>query len=188
MSKIAAIIMAAGRGERMGQPKLFLESAGKSFLELVITALEGAGILDITAVVRKEDRARSATMIKSYRLAVNRHPENGPLSSLRAGLDSAPGFEGYLVVPVDHPFIKPGTIRDLAETFKQKPYTIVKPYCQGKSGHPVIIPASLAEHIAGQDTTGGLAQVIRNSGLAVARLEVNDNGIFRNINTKGDME
>jgi molybdenum cofactor cytidylyltransferase len=188
MARIAAIILAAGKGRRMGQPKLFLSSGGRAFLELVAGTLESAGIRDIIAVVREGDKEPAKALAKNCRLVVNEHPENGPLSSLRAGLDSSPGFDGYLVAPVDHPFIKPTTVIGLVGEFQRDPNKIIKPAFRGKDGHPVIIPRVLTEKVPGSDLEGGLAGLIRASGLGIIRLEINDRGIFKNVNTTGDLK
>ena len=61
-----AIILAAGRGSRMGQltndkPKCLLMINGKTLIELQITAITNAGIKDIAIVT-----GYKAEMLKSY--------------------------------------------------------------------------------------------------------------------------
>ena len=187
-AKVAAIILAAGSGRRMGQPKLFLESGGRSFLELAAGSLESAGIRDVIAVVREEDKEQARALAKTCRVVVNEHPGNGPLSSLRAGLDAAPDCNGYLVMPVDHPFVRPETLAELAQAFQTDPAKVVKPSLDGRDGHPVIIPKALAAQVTGCDVKGGLAVLIKDSGLKVVRREVSDQGILKNINTSDDMK
>lgn len=188
MTRVAAVVLAAGKGQRMGQPKLFLDSGGRTFLELVIALLESTEVPDINIVVRGEDRERADGIAKSHQICVNQHPENGPLSSLRIGLDAAPGFDGYLVMPVDHPFVKAETISELIKAFQQNSDEVIKPAFRGKDGHPVIIPSSLSPTITGEDREGGLAGLIRDSGLRITRIEIADMGTVKNINTTGDIK
>lgn len=54
--KTAAIITAAGYGKRMGQPKQFLELAGKAILERTIAVFDQSPVIDdIIVVVNAED-------------------------------------------------------------------------------------------------------------------------------------
>ncbi len=184
---VAAIILAAGQGSRIGQPKLFLRTADRTFLEAVIKTLETAGVTDITVVVRPADEERARELVGAHLARVNEHPENGPLSSLRIGLDALPGCDGYLVFPVDHPEVGTGTVTALLAAFDARRGAVIKPAFRGKAGHPVIIPAQLARTIDGADVAGGLANLIAGSGLSVAAVEVDDPTVLKNINTKDDL-
>ncbi|MDI6740564.1 MAG: nucleotidyltransferase family protein [Candidatus Edwardsbacteria bacterium] len=188
MATVAAIVLAAGTGGRIGCPKLFLKSGGKTFLELVINILETAGLSDITVVVRGERQDEAVQIAGGHAVRVNQHPENGPLSSLRVGLDAAPGFDGYLVMPVDHPFVKAKTVRELVSAFAQTSDCVIKPSCQGKAGHPVIVPIAAVGKIPRKDSEGGLARIIKDSGAQVRVLETGDGNILRNINQRTELE
>jgi molybdenum cofactor cytidylyltransferase len=95
-----------------------------------------------------------------------------------------PGYDGYLVHPVDHPEVSSDTIRALMAAFGN---AAVKPRYRSRAGHPVIIPSSLAAMIEGTDVNGGLAAVIRSSGTPITLVDVEDPGVIRNINTKEDL-
>ncbi|HTY08242.1 MAG TPA: nucleotidyltransferase family protein [Candidatus Edwardsbacteria bacterium] len=187
-TKVAAIILAAGQGSRIGQPKLFLKTGDRTFLESVTKTLADAGLADITAVVRNEDRERAAGLIQPRRVRVNGHPENGPLSSLRTGLDAQKDRDGYLICPVDHPAVAADTIRALLAAFDAQRGNVVKPAFNGKAGHPVLIPAALAKRIPDKDIAGGLAKVIAGSGVAVTLVPVDDDAVLKNINTMDDIK
>jgi molybdenum cofactor cytidylyltransferase len=186
-AKVAAIILAAGQGNRIGQPKLFLKTGDRTFLEAVVKALADAGVADITAVVRNEDRERAAGLAQPRQVRVNGHPENGPLSSLRIGLDAQKDCDGYLIYPVDHPAVAVGTIKALLSAFDLQRGNVVKPTFNGTAGHPVLIPAELAKRIPDKDIKGGLAKVIADSGIAVTLVPVNDGAVLKNINTMDDL-
>ena len=62
------------------------------------------------------------------------------------------------------------------------------PIYQGMSGHPVIIPASLADKIDNVGLEGGLGALIKNSHFEVKYVEVHDEGILKNINYKSDLK
>lgn len=75
MSSARAIIVAAGRGSRMGQhtaeqPKCLLEFAGKPLLEWQLTSLRAAGVTDVTLV-----GGYRADMLEGFGLPVVRNQE-----------------------------------------------------------------------------------------------------------------
>ena len=187
MKGIAAIVLAAGSGRRAGQPKLFLMSGLRTFLEKIILTLEAAGVADIVIVVSTESEERATALAGGHQVFVNGRPERGPLSSLRIGIDAVTGRDGYLVWPVDHPEVTSGTIRALAAAFCDHANSVIKPRCRGQAGHPVIITSSLASRVPGEDVPGGLAALIRSSGTPVTLVDVEDPGVARNINTKDDL-
>jgi molybdenum cofactor cytidylyltransferase len=186
-TKVAAIILAAGQGRRIGRPKLFLKTGNRTFLEAVVSTMADAGVTSIVAVVRNEDKERATDLAKPHQVSINDHPANGPLSSLRIGIDTLPGCDGYLVMPVDHPTVDPSTIKALLMTFAIEPNGVVKPTFDGKAGHPVIIPKTVAKKVTGKDIEGGLAKVIADSGIAVTHVPVDDGAVLKNINTMDDL-
>jgi len=88
---VAAVILAAGEASRMGGPKALLEYGGKYFIEAVRAALSEAGVGAIIAVLGgNADEIRGKWKPEGVVFAVNPRPEEGQLSSLRAGLKAAP--------------------------------------------------------------------------------------------------
>ncbi|MDZ4122528.1 MAG: NTP transferase domain-containing protein [Candidatus Cloacimonadaceae bacterium] len=164
---LCAIILAAGKGKRFGQPKIAALFRGKSFLEHILQSLALAGI-------------------DSYHIAKDL-PTPDMLSSLRVAVQhvSAMNANGYLVFPVDHPLVHYSTLISLKTAFTQHPDAIIRPSFEGKHGHPIIIPAIL--DIFGYEPQGGLAEIIRQSSLPMLSIEVTDEYILRNINTLEDL-
>ena len=188
MSTVAAIILAAGQGQRMGQPKLFLEIGGRTFLETAIATLEAAGLADIVVVTRADCAKRAAQLAGTHRVVVNPDPERGMLSSLAVAVRELPDADGYLVLPVDHPRVGAAAIASLLQAFSAGRGTVVKPIHDGRAGHPVIIPRRLARDLPSGDVGGGLAKVIADSGVPVELVTVDDPGILKNVNEPHDLE
>src|SRR6266536_604328 len=94
--RIHAIILAAGRGARMGGPKALL-------------ALEG-----VTAVIGHEaDRVRREAALPADVVTImNTHYAEGMLTSILCGLGhaDAAGADAVLVHPVDHPLVEAATV------------------------------------------------------------------------------
>ena len=188
MIHIAAIILAAGKGARIGQPKLFLKTGSETFLERIIRELETAGLDEITVVVSPGLKREANALVKKHRLVVNPHPENGMVSSLHAGIQAAPGFDGYMAVPVDHPYVTSDTYSKLLMAFHGNSHRVIKPRYQGKPGHPVILPSGFAAGIPAHDVDGGLAGLLRKVEAEAVSVDVADEGVRQNINTKQDMQ
>lgn len=188
MIQTAAIITAAGYGKRYGEPKLFAEINGKSFIRIIIENLRTAGIEKIIAVVNEKTYKRAMDSGPDADLIINPEPEKGMITSVYTGLNKAKGFDGILIVPVDHPLISAETYRHLCGFFRDNPDKIIKPAYRGKTGHPVIMPYGIKELITGDDTEGGLNTILKNSEFEIIYTEVDDPAILKNINTAEDLK
>jgi molybdenum cofactor cytidylyltransferase len=186
VASVAAIILAAGKGSRMGQPKLLLQWDGKPFRQRILDAIQPLELFRVITVVSPD--LISHLKGETGSIAVNPTPELGMLSSLRMGIAAAPDADGYLLIPVDHPFVRTETYRTLLDAYHENPLCIVKPVYQGRGGHPVIVPHDVARQIPERDVEGGLNAILRMSGAQEMRVLVEDAGILRNINVPDDLK
>jgi len=158
---LCAIILASGKGSRFGMPKAeALLDTGDTFLSHIRSVLAESGLTNICEIIGRDT------------------PDM--LSSLKLGISEAPSAEGYLVFPVDFPFVLSATIVSLIQAFLANPHSVIRPVYQGKSGHPIIIPAITDVHAP--DSEGGLAGIIRRQGLTILDVPVTDPGVLRNVN------
>lgn len=164
---IVAIIPASGKGERFGMPKADAMLEGKSFADVIRECLTQAGIEQVV-IAKNLD---TGSMLQTLRVAINE-------------LDATPSL-GYLIHPVDHPFVRDETITRLIETFISLPDAVIRPSFQGRSGHPVILPHWL--DFFADDDGKGLAGLIRAQVCTVIDVPVDDPGILRNVNTINDL-
>jgi nicotine blue oxidoreductase len=137
--RLHAVILAAGRGARMGGPKALLTLDGETFLARVARLLRRPGVERVTAVVGHEaDRVqREAALSPDVAVIVNSRYADGMLTSILAGLDAAEaaGADAVLVHPVDHPLIDPATV-DAVVAALQKGAGIAVPSHDHRRGHP----------------------------------------------------
>ncbi len=164
--KIISVILASGKGKRFGMPKSEAMLSGVSFSETIRNTHREAGLQDVILAVG----LNTPDMISTLREALASYPST---------------WDACLVHPVDHPFVRPQTIRLLCECSALYPECVVRPLFQGRRGHPILIPARLdlsADH-HGQ----GLRGIIASSGLSHVDLKVDDPGILRNINYPNDL-
>src|SRR5260221_5813764 len=137
--RIHAIILAAGRGARMGGPKALLALEGETFLARVAGRLRRPGVERVTAVIGHEaDRVRrEAASPADVVMIMNPHYAEGMLTSILCGLDDAEdaGADAVLVHPVDHPLVEADTV-DAVVAALSRGATIAVPSHGGRRGHP----------------------------------------------------
>src|ERR1044071_3722306 len=137
--RIHAVILAAGRGARMGGPKGLLTLQGETFLAGAARLLQRPAVARVTAVLGHEaDRVRrEAGLSPEVSVVVNERHAEGMLTSIWAGLDDAEaaGADAVLIHPVDHPLIEPTTV-DAVVAALERSATIAVPSHGERRGHP----------------------------------------------------
>ncbi len=117
--KLIAVILAAGEGTRMKSdlPKVLHPSAGRSLLDWVIDAAEGAGRLSTRVVVTGKGHERLAPILepRGWRPVVQRE-RRGTGHALRVALKALPpGGGDVLVLNGDTPLVTAETLRRLVK-------------------------------------------------------------------------
>jgi CTP:molybdopterin cytidylyltransferase MocA len=137
--RIHAIILAAGRGARMGGPKALLALEGETFLARVARRLQRPGVERVTAVIGHEAERvrREAALAPDVTTIVNPRYADGMLTSILCGLDDADaaGADAVLVHPVDHPLVEAETV-DAVIAALGHGAIIAVPSHGGRRGHP----------------------------------------------------
>ena len=197
---LSAIILAAGDSSRMGAPKAALKWRGLTFIEHVCAALRAAGVEDRVAVLgRASGEILAAWRPAGEKTVINPKPEDGQLSSLRAGLAAADSAaEAFLVCLADQPTIAPDTYKQVVSFWASNKGSIVIPRVprpdrkpgepQFKRGHPIIIPAICRQLCFEGPLDKGLHWVTHHPSVKVADLDVADPGIIRDFDTPQDYE
>lgn len=184
----AAVILAAGSGERIGQPKYRLPAGGGTFLDRVVGLARVAGCEPVVCVVAPDEAARvRAQFDASVRVVQNPDPSRGMVSSLREAIGHLAGTPGVFVFPVDHPYIAPATVQLLMECAQGQLDAVVKPEYLGRGGHPVYVPAGLFGQIREAGIDASLRTIIAASGMRTVRVLVSDDGVIHNVNTPDDL-
>ena len=116
MAKTAAIVVAAGSGERLGlgQPKAFALVAGAPLLAHVVRALNAAETIDDIVVVVAEDRCEQArALLRRHGLVVGAVCPGGATraASVRRGLEATPRRSQVVAVhDAARPLVSPALI------------------------------------------------------------------------------
>ena len=142
MTDVSGLILAAGAGHRMGQPKAELIVDGERLVDRAVRVLRAGGCDEVVAVVR------DGGVNPDARVVVNPEPERGLGSSLRLALAAATGSRAVILL-VDTPGIGSQAVR--AVLAADAP-VVVATY-QGRRSHPVVVDrawwAEVAERAEG---------------------------------------
>jgi CTP:molybdopterin cytidylyltransferase MocA len=162
--RIAAVLLAAGEGRRMGGvAKALIRLQGVPLISRQLIALSGAGI-DEVVVVTGHGRAAIEEHVRSFvvTLAHNDAWASGQQSSVRTGLAALDGsFDAVIVALVDQPLIGAADLTELIGAFKKRPRgNIVVPMVNGRRGNPIVLDGVAVERILASDTNLGCRHLI----------------------------
>jgi CTP:molybdopterin cytidylyltransferase MocA len=189
----AAIVPAAGASRRMGRPKLLLPFAAGNVVGGVVAALRGGGVGEVALVVAPGDAELAAWAHgQALVLAVNPRPEDGMLSTIRAGLAALGGTaalaaagRALLVTPADLPALSSATVRAVLAALSAGAQLAV-PHHRGRRGHPLGISAALLPEIDHLDPTVGLRQLLDRHAAVLHEVPVDDHGAVDDVDTPED--
>jgi len=178
---IAAIVLSAGKSERMGSPKALLQYRGRSFLQTILDAIASARI-DHRIVVAGHHYEAIVRAFPNIPVILNPDFEKGMSTSVQAGIRALPaGLTGAGIFLVDHPMIDHDTIDTLVN--RLEPGRIVVPVHAGRRGHPVLFAADLFSEILDLPYTQGLNSIVNRDRARVVEVSVASAGILRDIDT-----
>ena len=131
----------------MGRPKASLEVEGETFLQRAVNTLMAGGCADVVIVIDPDHPAGPERAFEGgVRSAAGSGSGSEQIDSLRSGLRAtSASAEAAVVMPVDHPLVRPETVAALIAAFAEGggEALIVRPTFQGKHGHPVLFSAAL---------------------------------------------
>lgn len=180
---IACAVLAAGLGTRFGEPKAeAMLPSGERFLDAVVRVATEGDLSPVVAVVAPSVKVPSPAIA-----VTNAHPASEQAASLRLALARLANdrAEAVLMWPVDHPFVLLGTVLALVDAYKRTRAPIVLPLHRGRRGHPVLFSRSVWNDL--MTATGGARTVVHAHHDAVVEVDVPDEGVTRDIDTRSDM-
>src|SRR5262245_11375230 len=183
---IAAIVLSAGKSERMGRPKALLEFRGKTFLDHILAAISQSPIGHI-AVVTGHHREAIEKAAALPGAVFNANYAQGMITSVQTGIRALPKtVSGAALFLVDHPLIRPATIRQLVDHLE--PGSIALPVHAGRRGHPVLFAVELFDEILSLTVNEGLNVVVRRDARRIIEVRVDDPGVLRDVDTPEEFE
>jgi molybdenum cofactor cytidylyltransferase len=187
---ISALLLAAGRGERMGGVKQLLPLGGQRMIEAALRNLHNARLDEIIVVLgfAAEEIRPLVQGRERVKIVINTRFQEGMSTSIQQGLrEISPRSKGILIALADQPFIPPEVINALIEGFQTGAKGIVLPVYQGKRGHPVILDRKKyeGELLALQGDVGG-KEIVRNHPEDVLEIAIASKGVVIDIDAPED--
>ncbi|MEO3387447.1 molybdopterin-binding/glycosyltransferase family 2 protein [Mesorhizobium sp. CAU 1741] len=173
---VDAVLLAAGRGQRMGGPnKLLAEFDGKPLVRRMADTLAASKTRAVVAVVGHQgERIEAALGDASARIVANADYVSGLASSLKAGVAALPpDAAGALIVLGDMPGVTARDIDALIQAFiGARGNAIVRATHAGKRGNPVILPRALFDAVSRLSGDTGARHIVEGSDMEVIDVEI----------------
>lgn len=185
---ICAIVLAAGRSQRMGTQKLLLPFAGSTVIARVVDAFLGVPVDQTSVVIRENDALlRAALGDRPVVCVENLDPNGDMLSSVRCGLRGLPALaETILVSPGDQPSLGPALIRQLLVAFRAAGRPILVPVHAGRRGHPLAFAARFREELLTAFEGTGLRGLLAAHAHEVSEWPTSDAAVLEDLDTPTD--
>lgn len=185
MKKVAALILAGGKSERMRSPKPFLLMEGKTFVEKISGEYLRFGIKDIYLILNNQFINCIPEKANSFNVIPNLHPEYGRFYSLQVGLKQLHENDFVFVHNVDNPFVDPVVLQKMWRKRSKTGFGV--PTFNGKGGHPTLIPKLIVKEILASEDHGNTLRGILQQYDRI-EVEADSEKILTNINTWEEYE
>jgi molybdenum cofactor cytidylyltransferase len=186
---VAALILAAGRSQRMGAFKPLLPFGPRTVVESCIENFRNGGVSSIVVVIGQDARAESLRKHLEEAgviIAVNPDPMSEMSASIASGVRVLPeSTKAIFINPVDHAAVPGEVIGILMDEWDQGA-RLVKPTWNGRGGHPVLIDMRFRAALLNLDPERGLKGLLQTHLDQVRRVAVNSNCIARDMDTWDD--
>lgn len=189
MNRTSAILLAAGRSERMGAFKPLLPFGETTVIEACIDYLYTGGCDEIVVVVgHRAEEIKEQLKTSPVGFAVNPNPASEMSASIAIGVRALP-FESNaaIVALVDHPAIPAQVVSTLIDEWS-KGARLAIPTWNGRGGHPVLVDLSFREQLLNLDPHRGLKGLFDEHRTEVRRIPVNSPYIARDMDTWDDYQ
>ncbi|MFD1711398.1 nucleotidyltransferase family protein [Ottowia sp. GY511] len=167
---MAAVVMAAGAGRRMGgRPKALLQRDGESLLARQIGLLQAGDVRQVVVVLgHHAERLQPLVAqlaadhpVLDLRSTRNPRPDDGTGGSLRCGLAALPpALDAVVVLLADQPLLALDDLRAVLAAWCARPpgIDLVVPTHAGQPGHPLVFGPTVRAAVQGATDSGGVRE------------------------------
>ncbi|TAL04608.1 MAG: 4-diphosphocytidyl-2C-methyl-D-erythritol kinase [Rhodospirillaceae bacterium] len=187
LSRVAAIVLAAGRSRRMGgDNKLTRPVGGTALVRRTVEAVLGSRARPVV-VVTGHDAGAVRNLLAGLDVTIVHNPDyaEGLSTSLRAGLDALPGdVDGTLVCLADMPAVASEHIDALIAGFDPaNARAIGVPTHAGKRGNPSLWARTLFDDMRSVSGDVGARHLIGANESLVYEVEFDDTAVLTDLDT-----
>jgi molybdenum cofactor cytidylyltransferase len=196
---IAALILAAGASQRMGdRHKLLLEIEGIPLVQRAVNAALASRASSVTLITGKCSEEISASLDPApARLRLIHNPDyaSGMASSLTLGIRQLPeNTDAVLVLLADMPYLNAAHLDQLIAAYEactqqpaQAPIApIVVPTHAGQRGNPLLWPRHFFPQILSLTGDQGARSLLQQHAESILSLEINSPAILQDVDTPQD--
>ncbi len=189
---VRGILLAAGYSKRFGSNKLLQAlPAGSPGAGVPIAVASARRLLEALpgsiAVVRPRAQKLAGLLRDAgCHTVVCKGAAEGMGTSLAAGVRAASDAHGWIVTLADMPFIRPDTIRLIANVLKEGAL-IAAPSYRGERGHPVGFARRFYEELSQLQGDQGARELLERHADWVTLYDTDDPGILRDIDRPSDL-
>ncbi|HYE66728.1 MAG TPA: nucleotidyltransferase family protein [Pyrinomonadaceae bacterium] len=187
-SKVAAVLLAAGRSRRVGAFKPLLQFGDQTVVESCIGNLREGGIETIIVVLgHRAGEVRERLAHLPVRFAINPDPDSEMGLSIARGIEQVPvEAQAVFIALTDQPAIPPGVICFLLDEWRRTGAGLVVPEYMGRGGHPVLLDLRYREELLHLDPQRGLRGLFDAHPESVLRVPVASPYVVRDVDTWDD--
>ena len=190
MSRISAILLAAGESRRMGPiNKLTLPIDGRPLLRHSVRTLLASRLHEVVVVLGHEaDQAKPLIEDFNVTLVHNERYAEGQMTSVHCGLEAlSDACEGVMICLADQPLLTPEDIDTLIEAFGNRERgSVLVPTHRGRRGNPIVMAYAHRDQILLGGRNLGCKRLIERNPELVATLETDAESVVFDLDTPED--
>jgi len=191
-ANIRGILLSAGYSKRFGSNKLLQAlPAGASEAGTPIGLAAARHLLEalpesIAVVGPRAQKLSRMLRDAGCNTVVCKNAGEGMGTSLAAGVRSAPDADGWIIALADMPFIRPETIRAVANALRGGAAIAALAF-RGERGHPVGFARRFYDELCSLQGDRGARQLLALHPDLVTPIDVDDPGVLRDIDRPSDL-
>ena len=186
-SKIAGVILAAGKSQRLGRPKQLELFLGKPFVRRIAETALAAGLFPVLVVTGKHHK-QIVDLLADLPVVCVKNPEweQGQGTSVAVGTHNLPTEIGAAIYMVcDQPQLEQELIESLIEEHQKRLSPVIVPMIAGKRSNPVLFGNQAFSELAKLKGEAGGRQVFHQ--FQVEYLEWLDDLMALDVDTEEDL-
>ncbi len=187
--RVTGIVLAAGKGSRMGRTKQLLPFRGQTILECVVDSALASSLQRVIVVLGYQaDELEQLLIGRDVTVVHNPLYDKGQSSSLKAGLQEVTvEDDAVLFLLGDQPLVTAETINRILAAYETSPTSaIVLPVFEGKRGNPVLFSRETFPRLETLKDDCGARSLFEEYSGQILTVPVEDPSIHSDIDTEED--